>query len=409
MASSPTPSLESLPGAPNSIGSFDREPTDYLSDSPLTTLSGSGTGSSPPASDSAICDDFLTSASSESQQSAASSQGSSTAGDSIFPRCTGCKSKQSDAVAKCIDCANFLCSNCVTAHQFMHCFDGHSVFRISGEGQLNNLLNTSKIMNSFDTTLTAQHRLQTLNLNIKDDNTSSLVKSIMNSVITPPTSTTTANNTIGVPTNGTTLGNNDMKDNSNKPNYFCQRHKNELLKFFCRTCSLPVCKDCIVLEHPSGMHECEHNPDTTPKQIETLLHTVTEVRAKANELRTLIKNVEHNNQRIQVQYHKAQNEINDTHQFYRSMLDERKAELLKELESFYNTKNMSQSVLLNKSQDQVDKVLQSCEFVERLSKCAGLAETIMLRKFMENKLLLFPAIHQDLQTNLELDFVSNYQ
>lgn len=163
------------------------------------------------------------------------------------------------------------------------------------------------------------------------------------------------------------------------------------------------------MEHPNGMHECDHNPDSTPKQIESLLHTVSEVRAKATELRTLIKNVEHNSQRIQVQYHKAQNEITDTHQFYRSMLDERKAELLKELESFYNTKNMSQSVLLTKSQDQVDKVLQSCEFVERLSKCAGLAETIMLRKFMENKLLLFPTITQDLQSSYELDFVSNYQ
>lgn len=441
MASSPTPSLESLPGASNSIGSYG-EPADYLSDSPLTTLSGSATGSSPPASDSAICDDYVTASSLESAQSNSS--------ESLFPRCTGCKSKQSDAVAKCIDCVNFLCANCVTAHQFMHCFDGHSVFRIgssasstgsttatttslangsgsSGLGSLdgtllaNNILNSSKIMNGFEP---APHRLTSLNLTIKDE-TSSLVKSIMNNVITPPTSNGTSGNGSngGGSGGGGTLGavnqlNNQLSaltvngvemNGQNKPNYFCKRHTNELLKFFCRTCSVPVCKDCMLMEHPSGVHECEHNPDTTPKQIESLLHTVSEVRAKATELRALIKNVEHNSQRIQVQYHKAQNEINDTHQFYRSMLDERKAELLKELESFYNTKNMSQSVLLTKSQDQVDKVLQSCEFVERLSKCAGLAETIMLRKFMENKLLLFPAITQDLQSSYELDFVSNYQ
>lgn len=41
--------------------------------------------------------------------------------------CTGCKSKDTSAVARCFDCANYLCPNCVTAHKFMHCFEGHRV------------------------------------------------------------------------------------------------------------------------------------------------------------------------------------------------------------------------------------------------------------------------------------------
>lgn len=45
----------------------------------------------------------------------------------VAPGCTGCKSPGSTAVARCLDCANFLCSNCVMAHQFMHCFEGHRV------------------------------------------------------------------------------------------------------------------------------------------------------------------------------------------------------------------------------------------------------------------------------------------
>ena len=38
--------------------------------------------------------------------------------------CTGCKGKQSIAVAKCFNCVNYLCPNCVQAHQLMHCFAG---------------------------------------------------------------------------------------------------------------------------------------------------------------------------------------------------------------------------------------------------------------------------------------------
>ena len=51
--------------------------------------------------------------------------------DRTNPHCTGCTSKNTDAVARCVDCANFLCSNCVMAHQFMHCFEGHRVMSLS--------------------------------------------------------------------------------------------------------------------------------------------------------------------------------------------------------------------------------------------------------------------------------------
>lgn len=42
--------------------------------------------------------------------------------------CNSCKAKEK-AVARCRDCisGNYLCANCVTAHQFMRCFDNHEV------------------------------------------------------------------------------------------------------------------------------------------------------------------------------------------------------------------------------------------------------------------------------------------
>lgn len=40
--------------------------------------------------------------------------------------CTSCKTKEK-AVARCADCAHFLCPNCVSAHQYMRCFENHRV------------------------------------------------------------------------------------------------------------------------------------------------------------------------------------------------------------------------------------------------------------------------------------------
>lgn len=114
---------------------------------------------------------------------------------------------------------------------------------------------------------------------------------------------------------------------------------------------------------------------------------------------------------FQVQYHKAQNEINDTFMFYRSMLEERKQELLKELESVFSAKQISLGVATQKGQETVEQIYKTCEFVERLNKCATIVEILMIRKLLDTKLqgLLSYNIDQSVQSACELEFVSNYQ
>nr|NVI70105.1 brain tumor [Cucujiformia] len=111
------------------------------------------------------------------------------------------------------------------------------------------------------------------------------------------------------------------------------------------------------------------------------------------------------------QYHKAQNEINDTFLFYRSMLEERKQELLKELESVFSAKQISLGVATQKGQETVEQIYKTCEFVERLNKCANVVEILMFRKLLDTKLqgLLSYNIDQNVQSACELEFVSNYQ
>ena len=106
--------------------------------------------------------------------------------------CTGCKSKELAAVARCFDCANFLCPNCVMAHQFMHCFEGHRVM---------------------------------------------------------------------------TLGEPQQKDipNHQRP-VVCCKHSEEM-KYYCRSCDVPLCKECCVFDHPKGLHDHEYLADAAPKQV----------------------------------------------------------------------------------------------------------------------------------------------
>lgn len=308
---SPTPSIESLPRA-NSIGSFGDQ-HDYISLSPLADSPLSHSGSSPPISDSVdkdsdhsdqhcqqcrelvlepkllscfhtFCNTCLEKnklvcprCSSESIEGILNSLlfNSDTSDFSTAVYCTGCKHKKLDAVARCVDCANFLCSNCVMAHQFMHCFEGHRVVNLP---------------------------------EVKEESKNGLIP-------------------------------NGNISNSEK-GMICPRHKSELLKYYCRTCSVPICKECN-MDHPVGLHEYEHISEAAPKQIEAIQHAISEAKNKATDVRNILNNVERVSNRLQVQYQKAQNEINDTFLFYRSMLEERKQELLKELESVFSAKQIS--------------------------------------------------------------------
>ncbi|XP_013411612.1 brain tumor protein [Lingula anatina] len=251
--------------------------------------------------------------------------------------CTGCKSKDTNAVARCFDCANFLCPNCVMAHQFMHCFEGHRVLTL---GELQN----------------------------KNDQEVNVEKSVT-----------------------------------------CSQHKNEIMKYFCKVCETPICKECTQGDHKG--HEHDVTTEVGGKQVEMLRHLVDEAKVKANNLRGASKSVEHSSNRLQILFHKAQNEINDTYNFYLSMLEERKQECLKELDGVYNSKQVSLSAVTQKMQDSIEKLYQSAEFIEKLTKYASVTETLMFKRVLDSRIQSIINYNPDVsaQSMFDIEFVSNYQ
>lgn len=191
----------------------------------------------------------------------------------------------------------------------------------------------------------------------------------------------------------------------------CPRHKTDYLKYFCLTCNVPICKECTVLDHPSGLHDFETLNDAGYKQLELINQAVQDSKLKANDIRSIIKNLDHSSNKLQVQFHKAQNEVNDTFLFYRSMLDERKQEILKELESVFSAKQLSINVVGQKAQETVDKIYQTCDFIDRLMKYASVTESLLFKKLLDSKLqsLMSYTPEISLQNASDLEFVSNYQ
>ena len=260
-----------------------------------------------------------------------------TAMDSTSLSCTGCKSTDQNAVARCFDCANFLCRNCVKAHQFMHCFEGHRVFSLSD------------------------------------------------------------------------MQNKDESSRVDKP-LACSKHKGELMWFFCKTCDIPICKECTFTEHSKG-HEYDYLSEVGSTEVEALQQLADQSKIKANDLRGSTKSLEHSSNRLHIQFLKAQNEVNDTYNFYRSMLDERKAEALKELDSAFNAKQVLISAMTSRMQESIEKLYQGSEFIEKLIKHATNPEILLFKKLLDTRLRGIINYCPDINTSngFDLEFVSNYQ
>uniref|UniRef100_A0A1B0A545 Uncharacterized protein n=1 Tax=Glossina pallidipes TaxID=7398 RepID=A0A1B0A545_GLOPL len=145
MATSPTPSLDSIRGIETTF----IEHNGYLSDSPLTL-----SGSSPPVSDSAICDDYtstvvvgatvvgqhhpISASVSSTASSSSSSSASSSSSSSGLSGCGSTSSNTSNVSSNSGGNGNVNGGVGVAtgsggpAHEFMHCFHGHNIFLFKG-------------------------------------------------------------------------------------------------------------------------------------------------------------------------------------------------------------------------------------------------------------------------------------
>jgi len=227
---------------------------------------------------------------------AAGSAGNTSGLDFAGTFCTGCKSRESAAaVARCMTCANFLCPNCVMAHKFMHCFEGHHV---------------------------------------------------------------------------TTLGEITSKDGNR----------------------------------------------TEIQELDSISHVVHDGKSKASEVRSQLKNLESTSSRLSAQYNKAQNEINETFQYYTTLLEERKAEIMRELDGHYTMKQMALNAYSQKGQETIDKIYQVTDFIERLMKHATNGEVLLFKRPIEtkfSKLLtggvtdIFSGLNED--EVVDFEFISNPQ
>jgi tripartite motif-containing protein 2/3 len=204
--------------------------------------------------------------------------------------CTSCKTKEK-AVARCADCAQFLCTNCVQAHQFMRCFESHNVVYFE---------DIKKMFKVNVSRLGAQQQ-KTSNEIGCDGHLSPRSQSMIDGSIQID---------CGVPIH--------------KP-LFCKSHPKENLKCFCNTCQTPICSDCVTTLHPAPHHFYERITDNElVKHVEELGAIMRKAKENVNFCNGEYKALDSYLTELQEQLENSRSLIEETFQSYKVILEKKK-------------------------------------------------------------------------------------
>merc|ERR1711936_1312514 len=194
----------------------------------------------------------------------------------------------------------------------------------------------------------------------------------------------------------------------------------------CFSCSSLLCANCVIAHQLMVAFEGHHVTNLGQGKIETreisllqgqtvsidaVRRMVKEAKKKLNELRKTIKSVDYSSSRLSSQYDKAMGEVDETYNFYMSMLAERKLDVTKEIEKLYSTKQVALSVFGQKIHESTDKIEQMVTFTEKLLQSASTKDVLLFQSSLESRMqhLVSTLPQLDLANTVQLEFISNFQ
>ena len=164
----------------------------------------------------------------------------------------------------------------------------------------------------------------------------------------------------------------------------CQIHCDEVLKFYCTTCSCLICCDCMALSHSS--HTCDRIEAAAKKEKDGLLVSVSAGVTAVKKLKDAMAKGEKFIQNIKTRQHSVNDEIKECFKDLREALHRREECLLaksSEISLMKITALMLQIEDMNKLCNEITRV---CEYVKEAADTYSPTEILSAKKSMVVKL-----------------------
>jgi hypothetical protein len=251
-------------------------------------------------------------------------------GDKKQIGCTSCKAGD-NAIARCRTCENLLCPNCVTAHQFMRCFEDHKVV-------------------TFEEMMSTGEGIEHLR----------------------------------------------------KP-VFCTIHAVESIKFFCNSCLVPACGECVQKCHNTTEHIVKQLSEAVGARKDTLVDFTKECGKKLTECQKIDASLNAAFEELEMQKDNTKGLIEETFQSYKALLEDIRDKYLNEADELHGKRELCLMERMHKLSTYENQLSQAKNFVERVCQNGHAGQIGQLLQLMLTQLntLCMGFIMPDIPVNTE--------
>ncbi|CAI4228933.1 unnamed protein product [Auanema sp. JU1783] len=187
---------------------------------------------------------------------------------------------------------------------------------------------------------------------------------------------------------------------SEKASCKCLQHRTQVLRYFCLTCNVAICRECVQHEHPKPSHHYELISEVAEKQISILEQLVDESRLKHQEFLDTYKKVDTTQQMLQLNLQRAHQQLEENVQNVIRVIEEHKKNIAKEIEYAYSGKQLQLTMVDKRIQQLSEKLGQTIEFTTRLIRYASTTEVLLFKQLLETRLRLFLQYNPDVSNVL---------
>ena len=164
----------------------------------------------------------------------------------------------------------------------------------------------------------------------------------------------------------------------------CQLHSDEVLKFYCTTCSCLICRDCMALSHSS--HTYDRIEATAKKEKDELLIAVSEGVMAVKQLEDAMAKGEKVIQNIKARQYSVDDEIKDCFKDLHEALHHREECLLAKNSEIGLTKTTALMLQIEEMKKLHNEMIRVCEYIKEAADTYSPTEILSAKKTMAVKI-----------------------
>ena len=172
---------------------------------------------------------------------------------------------------------------------------------------------------------------------------------------------------------------------------FCQKelHEKEVLKFYCKMCEIPVCQNCVMVEH--GKHDVEYLEVTARAAKQNMAAQLEKAEKEKQIFSSCLRDLEEKSRGIEERSQFVKKKIQGAVKSLIQNLQQREQELITEMEKEAKIEQDRVTKDKTKISDRLKKIEDTMSQAKHFIDCSTAAELVRAKTFVKDLLQELPA------------------